>query len=310
MNLPSESERTAKQVWIRRTIDCVDEFWSNNADELSAAALDQRDLVRQSLLHVPILMPSDMNHTQRIEEIIVRQFSRLNALRRQFGLDRIFNRCVVRDVKESRLVNVDADESYDIHRYLHYLLSPRTSSINLGLACKEIKEPFALASFSSFDIPHLERIVRPYFYPEQVLVLSRFFAFPSAPKNAVSFLMRKSRQWIRQNYPEIRLILTYTNPNVGFSASSLSASNWTIIAHEEKDYYLYFDGVYTTDRELSWKYGVDDFSALQAKLGNRIARSKIPLEPLRVHATLVRSSDSVQIKSWTPQTVSIIRRHQ
>jgi hypothetical protein len=45
-----------------------------------------------------------------------------------------------------------------------------------------------------------------------------------------------------------RLLLTYRNPNVGFTGASYRAGNWILWARERGTRYSYLDRQYITDR--------------------------------------------------------------
>jgi hypothetical protein len=73
--------------------------------------------------------------------------------------------------------------------------------------------------------------------------------------------------------PTPRLLLTYLDPNVGFTGGIYQADNWTLLGWERKKRYLYLDGEYITDREAIRRYGTADFAALTVRLGSRLERS-------------------------------------
>jgi hypothetical protein len=47
------------------------------------------------------------------------------------------------------------------------------------------------------------------------------------------------------------LLITYLNPNLGFTGASYKASNWHVIGIELGNRYAYLDGRYITDRRLA-----------------------------------------------------------
>jgi hypothetical protein len=80
------------------------------------------------------------------------------------------------------------------------------------------------------------------------------------------------------------IVVTYVNPNVGFSGASYRASNWSLFAYEAQLGYTYLDGIYTTRRQLKNKFGTDDHGILSTLLGDRYTVSQWPLEPLMLFA--------------------------
>ena len=83
-------------------------------------------------------------------------------------------------------------------------------------------------------------------------------------------------------------MLTYVNPNMGFTGSSYRASGWCLLGTEPGTSYRYLDHRYVTDRRLVAAYGTCQDTALRRLLGGRYTRSIMPLEPLLVfHRTLL-----------------------
>jgi hypothetical protein len=117
-----------------------------------------------------------------------------------------------------------------------------------------------------------------------VLVLSRVFAFDWAPHNAITYLLRRALVVAQDEHPSVRLVVTYVNPNLGFSAASYRAGNWTLFAREHGTRYAYLDGEYVTDRRLAATFGTSDPDQMRNRLGHRFAVSRMPLAPLDLYA--------------------------
>jgi hypothetical protein len=139
------------------------------------------------------------------------------------------------------------------------------------------------ASVSENDVEFLRGLAAQHsIHPERSRVLSRVFAFPRTPPNALSTLL--SRVAKQQKLLGVELLLTYVNPNVGFTGVSYRASNWTPMGSERVEAYYYVDERYITNRELDTKFGSHDPASLSRLLGPRFAISVIPLSPLLVFA--------------------------
>jgi hypothetical protein len=117
-----------------------------------------------------------------------------------------------------------------------------------------------------------------------VAVLARVYAFDWAPANTLSFLMSQLMRSLRRRSDPPRMILTYLNPNVGFTGASYRAANWVLWGHEADTRYAYLDGRYVTDRELTRRFGSAEPSVLDSHLSGRIAFSRMALSPLDVYA--------------------------
>jgi hypothetical protein len=169
----------------------------------------------------------------------------------------------------------------------HYLRSFREDSRHFGLFGCDPDDPVALASTSANDVNVLVRIaLRNGVMAEQSRVVSRVFAFPAAPPNAISMLLGRVGRFERQ--ADVQMLLTYVNPNLGFNGGSYRASNWTLAGEEPGTAYDYVGGTYVTGRALQHRYGTTDPVRLGQLLGPRYARSYMPLLPLWVFAIELR----------------------
>lgn len=82
----------------------------------------------------------------------------------------------------------------------------------------------------------------------------------------------------------MRLLLTYVNPNVGFTGSSYLATNWYEITEDENVAYDYVDNWYVTRRELLNQYQALSLDQVKKVLGSRLTSSRLPLCPLKLFA--------------------------
>jgi hypothetical protein len=96
--------------------------------------------------------------------------------------------------------------------------------------------------------------------------------------------------------PDCRLLLTYVNPNFGFTGVSYRASNWIRIGEEHGTHYYYVDDVYITDRELARTAGSLNPAVLYKRFGARLSR-RDDLKPLQVYAYPLESRLRKQLSS-------------
>jgi hypothetical protein len=129
-----------------------------------------------------------------------------------------------------------------------------------------------LASISSLDIKHLDWLFASADEKERILVLTRLFAFDWAPRNSISYLLGRVCRWTKCNLPNVTTLLTYINPNLGFTGSSFLAANWRPFL-EKPVGYSYFEDTYVTYRKLS---------SLPASALTRVTRSLYELEALKI----------------------------
>jgi hypothetical protein len=240
------------------------------------------DLRLQLLLHLPRLLPPVPTAevllqeadrlARRIYELTTPVKSWLRApSQRSYG-PRDFSFGPITE-QESRLV---------LER-LHYLYSARTSSRHLGLRTRSENQLAALLTLSSLDLPDVARLLPQDVPPSSVLVVSRVYVFPWAPYNTVSYLLGRTSRWLTTEMPRIQALVTYVNPNMGFTGVSYRAANWVPFAHEVGTRYSYVDGWYVTDRALAVRFGTSDPTRLGSLLGSRFQVTRIPLQPLSLY---------------------------
>lgn len=179
-----------------------------------------------------------------------------------------------------RFTKVAADRARDVMSRFHYLRSPRFDGRAFGLS-QEDGPLVAMCVISPMDVPRLNSLLSARGRAtERALVVSRVFAFEGAPRNSLSFLLARCAD------EERRLgatdLITYVNPNLGFTGVSYRASGWDALGHEPGTTYRYLDRRYITDRELARRFGAHEDSAYHEMLGDRFAVSRMPLQPLLV----------------------------
>jgi hypothetical protein len=99
-------------------------------------------------------------------------------------------------------------------------------------------------------------------------------AFDWAPRNTVSHLLSRVNSWIRTQLPEVRALLTFLNPNLGFSGTAFKASGWKPYL-ELEPMSAYFDDNYVSYRDLQ------SLSLDQKKRAKQSVHNLMPLKLLR-----------------------------
>jgi hypothetical protein len=185
-------------------------------------------------------------------------------------------------VESLRFGELDEGTAREIWERFHYIGSHRDNSRHYGLwTDADSFRPVAAASVSENDADLLlELAAHQGLDASNSLVVSRVFAFPVAPRNTVSHLLGCCARAERRMGAQ--LLLTYVNPNLGFTGTSYRASNWTELAREPVKGYAYVDRTYVTARQLESRFGSHDGSELRRTLGNRFEESTMRLEPLMV----------------------------
>ena len=99
------------------------------------------------------------------------------------------------------------------------------------------------------------------------------------------------------------ILLTYLNPNLGFTGASYRAANWTLLAYECGTRYQYIDSQYVTDRDLIGKYGTDNPMRLSQTLGTRLQVVHYGLAPLKIFAYYTDPKDRSRFADLSPRAI-------
>jgi hypothetical protein len=186
----------------------------------------------------------------------------------------------LRSPREAQFVKIPEEEARIIHERFHYLASFRRHSIHLGLRVPSDGRLVALITVSPCDLTQALEQLPEGVVGSQVMLLSRVFAFDWAPRNTISHLLRHAGNWLVRELPEIKMLITYVNSNLGFTGASYRASNWIFFGREWDTSYMYLDGFYITERELVRRFGTASISDLNHCLGSRLEYTTVELEPL------------------------------
>jgi hypothetical protein len=164
-----------------------------------------------------------------------------------------------------------------IHERFHYIGSFR-EGIHFGLFEKSVPPsfplPVAMATLSAMDVGHLQTLLSDLGGDSKGLILSRLYAFDGASRNAISHLLGGISRWVSNNIPDVRMLFTYVNPNLGFTGVSYKASNW-------KE---------TATKSISYRYLNEQYVS---------ARRCVSLDLSRSHSVTSSSYDLLPLTIWS-----------
>jgi hypothetical protein len=231
----------------------------------------KRDLLLQALLHLPRMAQPDgtievglaVAEIERLREMRAKELTPLLAIALPPALLPSLDQLEVRVI--------DPGDAEPIVSHFHYLRSFREDSVNVAALYRH--RIVALCSVSPLDLPHISDKL-PIISAEEAAVISRVFAFDWAPRSVVSYMLARAEKVLALR-SEIRILLTYLNPNMGFTGASYRAANWRQVGLEAGTRYAYLRGEYITDRRL--------LSLTQTE-GRAVEFSHMPLLPLIVLA--------------------------
>jgi hypothetical protein len=283
--------------------------WRAAADRLVACAdteasgVDAWSLFLQIGLHMPRFDHTLAARDEVIDAEASRLWRRLIEIRKQaiFPPPDPANKPVLAQLE---LAIVPDSIAQSIHECFHYIMSYRAGSIHLGLFAADQIVPWTLISLSPFDLYNLVPDY-PREYSQSTLVVSRVYAFPGAPRNAISFTLARIRRWLSVNRPEIRYFVTYLNPNLGFKGASYEADNWHLLGYEDHTRYAYLDGNYITDRRVLQLFGRTPDEILNDRLHLGVSLSTWTLQPLRLFFRKLEEGRD----EYTPEPLHFDRWH-
>jgi len=301
---------------ILEPVEAVAPLVSRVADQVSVVLselgehapyqLDTRLLLRRTLLHLLRFSDTELAESGTIETEVARLAAKALISQRLVPCALQSRRAGDIDVRQSHLEVCDARITTAVHTAFHYLGSVRRDGVHLGLSAGPgLEGLLSVATFAPLDVPHLKNTLPDGIEPTQVLVLARLVAFEGAPRNTLSRTLRLAASWLRLRNPSIRFLLTYLDPNLGFSGSFYRAANWIPYAREMKRRYLYLDADYVTDRAMIANYGTAELGRLQRELGGRVTVSVRPLRPLDIYAYPIdaaarRALEAVEVRELIP----------
>lgn len=262
--------------------------------------------LKQVLLQVHRFSIAEINKSGVLEEEIRRVSERVAA--KLETVPEELKQKVEVDLQSTHLGAVGPETAELVHDAYHYLGSPRGNGIHLGLYSDSIPQRpklMTLVTLSELDLPHIITTLPSGIHRQQVMVLARLFSFSWCPRNAMSRTLGLTFSWVRKHRPDVRMLLTYLDPNLGFRGTVYRATNWSLFGREKKTRYLYLDGEYVTDRRMIRDYGTADPRKLFGLLGSRIGTSRVLLQPLEIYSYFLAQRDRAKydhgvIHEFTP----------
>lgn len=272
----------------REKLDRITRYFS---DISFPPLVNEKDIIRQILLHLPRFSEDEQKDFSLIADEIQRITNRLLSLREQYKEFCHHYRVDSLNPDKIYFDKVQPETAKIIHERFHYLESFREEAIHFGLyyvpARSSDTKLMGLVTISPFDLINIENKLPFDICAKEIMVLSRIFVFNWAPKNTVSYLLGRIFSWLRMNMPTIKILLTYLNPNLGFTGAVYKATNWLFFGREKNTRYFYIDSNYVTERFVRKLYGTSNILKLRKHLGNRISSSIWPLLPLELYIYFV-----------------------
>ncbi|HUD76345.1 MAG TPA: hypothetical protein VMR00_00705 [Streptosporangiaceae bacterium] len=173
---------------------------------------------------------------------------------------------------------------------MHYLGSARAGSRYFALVDPVHGRPVTVGGAAPLEWKRVSNWAKDQFKvsPEKIWDVARVFSCPSAPPNAVSFLLARMRNSLAQG--AVDLLLTAVDPNLGFTGASYRAANWRRCLTIAPRPYLYLDCRYISPRQLKERFGTSSLTELRVRHPDRrFEQSRVRLLDSLIFCCPVRS---------------------
>lgn len=101
------------------------------------------------------------------------------------------------------------------------------------------------------------------------LELARMVSLEPKPKNLESYCIAKAFKWLKQNMPNIKIIISYADNTAGHHGYCYQASGFTYYGQSRPTKEHYLDGKRIHERVLNSRYGSSSSEYLEKQLGSR-----------------------------------------
>lgn len=185
--------------------------------------------------------------------------------------------CGLHDLVFAEIAPSDATA---IFSSLHYLRSVRSGSVNYALLNSGDGLPVSLCSVSPAQWRKVGGQIETDFgvRRDRIWDVTRVYSCDVAPPNAISYLLARVRNAMREAHDDVDLLITAVDPNLGFAGSSYRAANWQHWLTVRARPYLYHQRRYASPRQLRELFGTSSLAELRARYrGERFEQSRVRL---------------------------------
>lgn len=110
--------------------------------------------------------------------------------------------------------------------------------------------------------------------PGKYLELVRLFSFDWAGKNMESYCIGKSIKYIQKNHNDIKVLVSFADPEQGHNGTIYQATNWLYCGKSQPDEWYIVDGEKIHPRSMVARYGTRGEKKLH-QLGIKYERKKL-----------------------------------
>lgn len=104
---------------------------------------------------------------------------------------------------------------------------------------------------------------------ENTLELARMVSIEPKPKNLESYCIARALNWLKENMPNVKIVISYADNTVGHHGYCYQASGFTYYGQSRPVKEHYIDGKRVHERVLNSRYGSGSVEHCQKLLGDR-----------------------------------------
>ena len=123
--------------------------------------------------------------------------------------------------------------------------------------------------------------ISPELKEEEVLELTRLFIFDDYGKNTESVVLSKTFNWLKENASDIKVLVSYSDPEQGHLGIIYQATNWIYQGNSIRlmpNYAIRLteDGKWMHSRNVTTKFGSHNLEKLKKRIGHTFWRKEEP----------------------------------
>lgn len=136
------------------------------------------------------------------------------------------------DASRCRVRSVGYQTAAIVVREAHYLGALGSTSVSLGLYIDDVIA--GVLCYGTIPANNASAVCGAEMQPT-VMELTRLALYDWAPRNSESYLIGQSFRWMRDNRPDIRILLSYADSSVGHVGTIYQATNWVYTGASTND---------------------------------------------------------------------------
>jgi hypothetical protein len=176
------------------------------------------------------------------------------------------------ELSEFRIEKIDNDVGRSFLEKYHYTHSCNLLIISYGFYYDNNLK--CVVGFSRPSGKNLARSIWENGTDYNTLELIRLFSFDDCPKNTESYCISQSIKYLKEDMPDVKILVSYADSSAGHIGYIYQASNWKYIGTGSNERKIFIDGERQHRRSLYGKYGTSSIVELKERFGDRLQVSE------------------------------------